>query len=96
MLLSLSTGLSSWGEESRLQMFGLLGWLVVWYVYRRHPDVDKQSSLHSCSELVVAFPTRLLSAMRPMNGMLHVLVWALVEENWSSKKKRRDILFNFT
>ena len=77
-------------------MFGLLGWLVVWYVYRRHPDVDIQSSLHSCSELVVAFPTRLLSAMRPMNGMLHVLVWALVEESWSSKKKRRDILFKFT
>ena len=77
-------------------MFGLLGWLVVWYVYKRHLDVDRQSSLHSCSELVVAFPTRLLSAMRPMNGMLHVLVWALVEESWSSKKKRRDILFKFT
>ena len=65
-------------------------------MYRRHPDVDKQSSLHSCSELVVAFPTRMLSAMRPVNGMLYVLVWDLVEENWRTKKKRRDILFNFT
>ena len=83
-------------------MLGLEGWLLLWWVYKRHPVVDMQKLLHSSSELVVTLATRLSSVIRPAKGKLHVPLNSLkpmiVENRRIERRKKRwnNILVNFT